>query len=393
MESEKRQAPCTPQFNAVSQQELGRGIPTVYTMTFFQGDLYIGGAFQTIGTMNISYVARWDGSNWHGLGPASANGVNSTVWTMEVFQNKLYIGGSFTQTGGNLTSNLLTIWNGTDFSALSIPLTGSYYVRALRTIGSGLWVGGSFGIPSPSSQNLGVWNGSAWQTFGSGVDGMVLTIEANRTDVYIGGTMYGINGQSFTSIAKWDGSTFSSVGSNLDTSVSTILIKGNDLYAAGSFTYTAKYIAKFNGTYWNSLGGGTNSFVNSMDFYGDDLIVGGYFNMAGNVSANSIAKWDGAQWSNPFGDGISLHVQKIRYFAPDLYIIGPIDFADGLLTSGIVRYGCASPTTAVPTPTNSQPTPGAPGAPTPASSINTNGSEKLESFVLFLVFSLMFVMM
>src|SRR5436190_1705020 len=60
-------------------------------------DLYAGGDFFGSGeVMNIGYVARWDGSNWSGLG----DGLDNSVRALAVGNGDLYAGGVFTQAGG-----------------------------------------------------------------------------------------------------------------------------------------------------------------------------------------------------------------------------------------------------------------------------------------------------
>jgi len=55
---------------------------------------------------------------------------------------------------------------------------------------------------------------------------------------------------------------------------------------------------------WSNLDEGVNGSIISMVVSSnDELFVGGNFNMAGNVSALNIAKWDGSNWSN-IGTGL-----------------------------------------------------------------------------------------
>jgi hypothetical protein len=48
---------------------------------------------------------------------------------------------------------------------------------------------------------------------------------------------------------------------------------------------------------------GLNDWVLAIGNNDDELYVGGQFTLAGGISANSIAKWDGTHWSS-LGSGI-----------------------------------------------------------------------------------------
>ncbi len=59
------------------------------------GDIYITNNADSLGSPYRG-VARWDGQQWHSLGKGTP-GFNSGVWTLEFFQGDLYIGGTFNQ--------------------------------------------------------------------------------------------------------------------------------------------------------------------------------------------------------------------------------------------------------------------------------------------------------
>lgn len=382
----------------------------VKSIVFFQGDLYVGGFFQGIGSLNASNIARWDGTSWHSLGSGSANGVNNSVQSMSIFQNKLYIGGIFQKAGG-MDINFLVIWDGSSFtslpagSLLSVSSPTGSYVTTTLVVGSQLWVGGYFGVLS--SVNLGVWNGTAWRVFGSGASSYINSFENIGSDVYISGQFSYIGSQQLNQLAKWNGSAFSQHSNGLQYSPIMLRANGTDLYACVS-----NQVSKYNGTYWNSFEANADGYFNSISFIGTDMYAVGTFSYIGSVYATKIAKWNGTDWSNPFGSGIDDYgyITSV-YNGSDLYIGGAFKHVRGLNISGIVKYSCVPPTpapTPIPTPRPTPPTPPTPiptpaptpptpiptpepttAAPTP-SATNTNGSEKIVGFVWFLLFSLIF---
>ena len=70
--------------------------------------------------------------------------------------------------------------------------------------------------------------------------------------------------------------------------------------------YPVRIDPTFNDANWSSMGGipGADGWVNAavVDDAGN-LYIGGEFNLAGEVIASHIAKWDGSTWS-ALGSGI-----------------------------------------------------------------------------------------
>jgi hypothetical protein len=71
-------------------------------------DVYVGGRFTTVGKMDASGIAKWDGSHWSALG----SGVDGVVFAIAVSGNNVYAGGYFTYAGGERAS-CIAKWDGT----------------------------------------------------------------------------------------------------------------------------------------------------------------------------------------------------------------------------------------------------------------------------------------
>jgi len=87
------------------------------------------------------------------------------------------------------------------------------------------------------------------------------------------------------------------------------------VYVGGSFRtaggVSANFVAKWDGAAWSGLHGGMNSTVNALAVAPDGtLYAGGYFTTAGGVAANHIAKWDGNGWSG-LGNGLNSTVNAL----------------------------------------------------------------------------------
>ena len=71
----------------------------VYSLAVYQNQLYAGGFFDTVYTPGNG-IAKWTGSAWTALGTGANKGVFGVpgyrVRAMKTFGGKLYVGGTFT---------------------------------------------------------------------------------------------------------------------------------------------------------------------------------------------------------------------------------------------------------------------------------------------------------
>lgn len=113
------------------------------------------------------------------------------------------------------------------------------------------------------------------------------------------------------------------------------------MYVGGSFslagTISANNIAKWNGSHWFSLGFGLNGAVNAISSFGNHLYVGGEFKQAGEIDAKNIAKWNGENWSN-LGVGIAGSVYALHSMGNELFIGGDFKQAGGIQTNNIAKW-------------------------------------------------------
>ncbi len=148
-------------------------------------------------------IMSWDGTNWDSLG----SGVNNAVFSMTEYNGELYVGGTFTIIGG-LPVNLIAKWNGTQWSDVGGGMTGSFgkEVRALTVYNGELYAGGYFntagGVPV---SNIAKWNGTTWSPVCSGLSGGggVRALQVYNGELYAGGFFTTAGGTPTNRIAKW----------------------------------------------------------------------------------------------------------------------------------------------------------------------------------------------
>jgi len=318
----------------------------VYDLTVFDDGsgsgpaMYAGGAFKVAGGVEANYIAKWDGTSWSPLG----TGMNGTVIALAVFDDglgggpALYAGGDFVTAGGE-TVNHIAKWDGASWSPLGTGLSGGEFpgsVLALAVFddGSGpaLYAGGNFTLAGGvEAKNLAKWDGISWSPLDTEVSGVVRALMVvddgdglgGSPALYVGGEFWAAGDEIVRGIAKWDGSMWSPLGAGVTSTIHALEIfddgsgGGPGLFAGGGFIVaggvSANRIAKWDGTDWSPLGSGMNGIVRSLTVFDDGsgggpvLYAGGNFTTAGGVEANYIAKWDGTSWS-PLGTGLATGV-------------------------------------------------------------------------------------
>ncbi len=317
--------------------------------------LYAAGFFTAAGGVPANRIAKWDGTNWSALGSGiSGTGllfVNALHGFGDGSGGALYVGGEFTL-AGDVAVNRIASWGGTSWSALGSGMDS--YVIALTTFddggGQALYAGGAFtkagGVPA---NRIAKWNGAGWSALGSGMNGLVNALavfdDGSGEALYAAGAFTTAGGVPANRIAKWNGASWSALGGGLSSVAGALAVfddgSGEALYAGGEFTFAGGVevhsIARWDGASWSALGSGMlGGFLESIsslavfdDGGGPALYAGGRFDIAGDVAAKNIAKWDGASWS-ALGSGLNDYVYGLAEFDDGS---GPALYAGGIFTS------------------------------------------------------------
>ena len=197
------------------------------------GNVYIGGAFTTIGSLAVNGIAKWDGSSWTAL--KGGLGVGGAVYALAAAGSDLYAGGTFSAVGG-ITARNVAKWDGISWSALGSGAANDVY--ALATSGSMVYAGGGFTAAGGVAANyIAEWNGTSWSALGTGVDATVNALVVKEGDLYVGGWFSVAGGGGANRVARWDGTSWFPLGSGIGSSpVYALTVHGGDLYVGGEFT-------------------------------------------------------------------------------------------------------------------------------------------------------------
>ncbi len=232
-------------------------------------------------------------------------------------------------------------------------------VRALTVYPANLIAGGTFtSAGCKPYAHLAGWNGTAWDSVTCGLQSGGL-MEVRALTVYAGNLIVGGNftgvgcwpGIPANCIARWNGTNWSALGSGMSgglpmTIVYALTVYGGKLIAGGNFTLaggvTANCIAQWNGSTWSNLAQGMSAFfyipsVYALTVYGGDLIAGGMFDTAGVAQANHIARWNGSTWL-VLGSGMNSYVTALITYGTDLIAGGGFTQAGGVSANYVARW-------------------------------------------------------
>ncbi|QQR95410.1 MAG: hypothetical protein IPJ93_01185 [Bacteroidota bacterium] len=110
-------------------------------MLSYNGDLYVGGSFQTVDSLPIHTIAKWDGSAWSPV--CNITGTFAEVESMAIYNGDLYIGGYFTGINGQPMRNIAR-FDGISWSAVGDGLNSDVYALVVDSATNRLYAAGNF---------------------------------------------------------------------------------------------------------------------------------------------------------------------------------------------------------------------------------------------------------
>ncbi len=96
---------------------------TVYAITTLGSDVYAGGDFTVIGGISANKVARYRAGAWTGFGTLTGSGFSPVVNALATMNGQVFIGGLFDTISSTISANL-AIWDSTSDSLVAAPATG-----------------------------------------------------------------------------------------------------------------------------------------------------------------------------------------------------------------------------------------------------------------------------
>ncbi len=314
--------------------------PRVYALAVYNGDLIVGGLFDSVDGLPVNNIAAWNGSEWDSLGA----GVSGNVYALAVYDNQLIVGGWFYEAGGLAVKGVVS-WNGSEWDSLGTGVNA--VVRAFAEYDGKLVVSGVGEAGGMSLNNIASWNGSEWDSLGSGTSDRIFALTVYDSQLIAGGEFSTIGGSPASHIASWDGANWTPVGSGTDRDVYALSVFDGHLIAMGVFNSAggvpAKYIAAWDGASWDSLDTGLDYSTSAAALinYDGKLIAGGSFSHAGGVPAKHIAAWNGSSWSS-LGSGWGGQIFALTPYFNLLVAGGSFDSIGGVAANNIAAWNGSS---------------------------------------------------
>jgi hypothetical protein len=98
------------------------------------GALYAGGEFTNAGGVAAANIAKWDGTSWSALGSGLSNDpYSSWVLALALRGTELFAGGFFTDAGG-VNVSCIARWNGSAWSAVGGGLDDNNYLPQVTAL-------------------------------------------------------------------------------------------------------------------------------------------------------------------------------------------------------------------------------------------------------------------
>jgi trimeric autotransporter adhesin len=272
--------------------------------TLPDGQIVIAGWIWSVGDLQTSNIARWDGSAWRAFGPGLRNnGRPGDVRSLAVLDSgELVAGGTFSLDVTGASRNIAR-WTGSEWVGFG---SGSGDpVDALLATPNGLVATGRFGSPPPFYYPVSVarWTGSAWAPLGTEPIGPRSTSLISLPDgsLVVGGGRMVVAGRFVDGVARWDGAGFRSLGGIAGGVDSILETSDGRTFIAGNFNFDTpdgpRFVARLEGGAWRSLGDGVDGPVSAIvERTGGTVVAAGSFSSAGGVPADGIAEWTGSGW-------------------------------------------------------------------------------------------------
>ncbi|MBN8695456.1 MAG: T9SS type A sorting domain-containing protein [Bacteroidetes bacterium] len=327
LNTEGRRLKGIARWDGLKWDSLGTGIDNAFgkcVFALYNNELYVGGSFDSAGSVYSKCISKWDGVKWDSL-PVNAfvGQVNSGVYVLESIDGDLYLGGEFDSL---MNSSCLGVakWNGINWTCLNFPALPYTILRvySICKYQNEIYFGGLFkttNAPNDTIQDIIKFDGMNWKSVGGGFHSTpfsgVSSMKVFNGELYVAGAFSKMYGDVGNYIQKWDGNVWTEVGGGVigiagsNGSISDLIVYDNKLYAVGVFSFAggvpAQYIAAWDGVNWCGFGSIFDNIILTACVYDSTICIGGGFLTVDNDTVNKIAKWIGGNYVDTCGHIVS----------------------------------------------------------------------------------------
>ena len=306
-------------------QGSGNGSWGVFAIAFdAAGNLYVGGNFNNAGAhTDADYFAKWNGTDWSGVGSSNLNGVLRDIDIAA--DGKITIAGQFTDAGSVTGANYVARYDGTSWSKLGATSLNDKVLSIARSKNGAIYIGGQFSNAGgdTNADRVAKLSGNDWVSIG-GADAIsysyvraIAVDDRTSTDILYAGGYYN-SGSGNKWLGKWDGSTWTFPNFGLTSDIRRLYFDPlRGLFFAGWFQTDNRYARGLglyvDGNYYgigdeNNDGTGTSSATQSVEAVlvtqDGALYIGGWFNSIASV-ANTANLARTLSWDSPTLDPVN----------------------------------------------------------------------------------------
>jgi hypothetical protein len=291
----------------------------------FKNSIVAGG--QSNGTtekVGDGFLDIWNGKAWEPIGPAGA--FDGSVDSLALYQGSLYVGGEFSTVGAVENTNLIARWDSKAWHAVNqgllsnqsdVPIVNTLYVDNTSHL---LYAGGYFNGAKGQSIELGdvtYWDGVKWNTMQQGVHrGFVKAITKFKDHIIVGGNFEYLSDAPANGLASWDPKSQTWVAipfvpnakQNDYNQIYALAANTNSLYIGGQFTVKVGTDNVMNIMSWDGTKliplvgtvttGSASSPVNSLMMDGSAVYIGGGGFKIGTTLYDNLSKYADGKFNN-----------------------------------------------------------------------------------------------
>jgi hypothetical protein len=258
-------------------------------------------------------------------------------------EDKLYFLGKFTKLNDTISARGIVSWNGSNYQTYGTGFDDNQtlYTQTLADViryKNKLYVGGYFNkAGNVFTKYLAQWDGNQWDSLPKRLDNGVMCFKNIQDTLYIAGSLKKVGNVDVEGIVKYDGTNFYTLPSFYPYNVLNISVLeyyNGHLYVGGLIKDSTGYqvgVMKLVGNKWTPAGQGIQGstvFMYKLKVYQNKLIATGVF-YQNSVNVDSfIQAWNDTTWSS-VGGGTGEGNGAIN----DMAIIDGKLYCAGVLTS------------------------------------------------------------
>jgi hypothetical protein len=319
--------------NAQVWRPLGKGLTSTPTaLTSINQVIVTASIIETKGSLRSHVIQVWNGYYWQSL-PTIYTDSLGYITSLSFFKGDLYIGGKFNHINHIDSSKNIVRWK--DRKIEAIPeihrkVTSFSYVDGLSVYGNRLLIYGPLkNTSSVNGDDLIAYNGNEIVpmpvSFGSGILGNITYINSTETDfLVIGGRYSKVNGQASSKLAYYKNNQWTRITNNPMVPQKIAVYNGDIFFFGNPLSSSQTGFYKVSGTGIDTIESGISEISKIYDLIQieGELYATGIFKMSNDVQNESrLIKFKNGSWE-PVKNGSLLGINKLLNYEGTLISTG-----------------------------------------------------------------------